>query len=459
MERFPNSWREPARKLPRQPTPELSSDSELDHRAGESARDSRNTLHLRDDEASELVVAVGLGTDDHVVGADQVFGEGHSGHLRDRISHLGGSSDLGLDQDVCRDHCEPPVCGPRPYPVSCLVSNPKPAPGPDHDRSGDTLGGHGEFALIDAIVKRLPQGKAVVVPPGDDAAVVQIDGTPTVVTTDVLVAGVHFRTDWADAHDIGRRAAAASLADLVAMGSQPVALVVALVAPRDIEVAWVLRLADGLRDEAALVGASIVGGDVSAGSQLAMTVTGIGSLQGRRAVLRGGAKTGDQVALAGRVGWAAAGLAVLSRGFGTPRALVNAYRRPDVDYSAGLRAATAGAHAMCDVSDGLLADLGHLATSSGVTIDIASERLDIPDPIAAVAAAYGTNPLIWLLSGGDDHAFVATFAPKKRLPKGFVRIGEVGDGRVAGAEGEAELPAVTVDGNRWSASAGHSHYG
>ncbi|MFL6183009.1 MAG: thiamine-phosphate kinase [Actinomycetes bacterium] len=339
------------------------------------------------------------------------------------------------------------------------MSNGKPAGGPEPGRSEDTVGERGEFALIDAIAKRLPQGKAVLVPPGDDAAVVQVESTPTVVTTDVLVAGVHFRTDWADAHDIGRRAAAASLADLVAMGSQPVALVVALVAPQDTEVAWVLRLADGLRDEAALVGASIVGGDVSAGEQLAVTVTGVGSLQGRRPVLRGGAKNGDQVALAGRVGWAAAGLAVLSRGFGTPRALVEAYRRPEVDYSAGLKAAAAGVHAMCDVSDGLLADLTHLATSSGVTIDLASERLEIPDPIAAVAAAYGTDPLIWLLGGGDDHAFAATFAAKKRLPKGFVRIGQVGPAPVAGIEGDAERPAVTVDGEPWSASAGHSHYG
>jgi thiamine-monophosphate kinase len=107
---------------------------------------------------------------------------------------------------------------------------------------------------------------------------------------------------------------------------------------------------------------------------------------------------------------------------------------------------------MCDVSDGLLADLGHLATSSGVTIDIASERLDIPDPIAAVAAAYGTNPLIWLLSGGDDHAFVATFAAKKRLPQGWTRIGVVRGVEDAG-------PTVTVDGELWPGSAGHAHFG
>ena len=319
----------------------------------------------------------------------------------------------------------------------------------DPVRDPESLSERGEFGLIDAIGRRLPQGKQVVVPPGDDAAVVLVDQTPTVISTDVLVAGVHFRTDWADAYDIGRRAAAATLADLVAMGSQPVALVVALVAPAETESAWVLRLTDGLRDEADVVQASIVGGDISRGDQISITVTGVGSLRGRP-VLRSGAVVGDYVAMTGRIGWAEAGLAVLTRGFGTPRALVEAYRRPAIDYSAGLKAA-AGAHAMCDVSDGLLADLGHIALASDVAIDVDSSSIEVAEPVAAVAAAYGMDPLIWVLGGGHDHAFVATFTPKKRLPKGFVKIGSVrqhGDGD----------EHVTVDGSPWSGRAGHSHF-
>lgn len=304
--------------------------------------------------------------------------------------------------------------------------------------------------MIEAITKRLPQGKQVVVPPGDDAAVVQVGPTPTVVTTDVLVSGVHFRTDWADADDIGRRAAGATLADVVAMGAEPVALVVALVVPAQTESAWVLRFADGLRDECSLVGASVVGGDISSGDQLAVTVSGIGDLKGRSPVLRSGAAAGDQVAVAGRLGWAAAGLAVLSRGFGTPRALVEAYRRPEIDYPAGLKAA-ASATAMCDVSDGLLADAGHIARASDMSIDIETDRLHVADQVAAVASAYATDPLRWVLGGGQDHAFVATFAAKKRLPRGFVRIGQV-------SEADERGPAVTVDGERWSGSAGYEHF-
>ncbi|MCZ3387174.1 MAG: thiamine-phosphate kinase [Actinomycetia bacterium] len=321
--------------------------------------------------------------------------------------------------------------------------------------AADSIHGRGEFAVIDAITRRLPQGEAVSVPPGDDAAVVRIDETPVAVTTDVLVAGVHFRTDWSGPDDIGRRAAAATLADLVAMGADPVALVVALVAPPSTDADWVLRVADGLRDEAAITGASVVGGDLSAGDRIAVTVTGIGSLGGRVPVLRSGAMAGDQVAVAGRLGWAEAGLAVLGRGFRSPRVLVDAYRRPEIPYWAGLVAAASGVHAMCDVSDGLLADLGHICTSSDVRINIESALIEIGDPVASVAAAYGSDPLPWVLAGGHDHAFVAAFAADDELPEGFTRIGDVGPPTGFDAAGGS---MVTVDGEVWAGPSGHRHF-
>lgn len=330
-------------------------------------------------------------------------------------------------------------------------------------RPADSVAGRGEFGLIEAIGRRLPQGAAVEVPPGDDAAVVAIDGTSIVVTTDVLVAGVHFRTDWSGPDDIGHRAAAASLADLAAMGADPSALVVALVAPRETDAAWVLRVADGLRDEAAEVGASVVGGDVSTGDQISVAVTGIGGLGGRPPVLRSGAQVGDQLAVAGRLGWAEAGLAVLSRGFRSPRALVDAYRRPSVPYDRGPAAADSGVHAMCDVSDGLIADLGHLASRSGVAIDVESGLVEVGEPIAAVAAAYGVDPLAWVLGGGHDHALVGAFAADQSLPEGFVRIGSVRERATTAAgddadSAEAAGPWVTVDGSPWRGASGHVHF-
>lgn len=324
----------------------------------------------------------------------------------------------------------------------------------DPSGAARTLAELGEFGLISALVKRLPQGSGVLVGPGDDAAVVECAEGGLVLTTDVLVSGVHFRTDWSAAYDIGRRAAAASLADVAAMGARPTALVAALTAPPDLEVAWALRMADGLRDEAALVGASVVGGDLARSNQLAITVTAVGGLPTSEkgagpvgAVTRSGASEGDRLAVCGRLGWAEAGLAVLSRGFRSPRVLVEAYRRPEPPYLSGPAAALAAATAMCDVSDGLLADTGHLATASGVRIEIDSGLLEVPEPIRAVAAAYGSDPLDWVLTGGHDHALVATFPAESELPAGFAEIGHVTAGE-----------GVRVDGFEREGTSGHRHF-
>lgn len=311
----------------------------------------------------------------------------------------------------------------------------------------DTLG---EFGVIAALRRRLPQGAPVLVGPGDDAALVAAPDGRVVLTTDVLVEGNHFRTDWSSPHDIGRRAAAASLADVAAMGGTTTALVVALTLPRTTETAWVLRLADGLRDEAASVGASVVGGDLARGESVVVAVTAVGDLGGRPPVLRSGARPGDVVAVAGRLGWSAAGLAVLGRGFASPRAVVAAYRVPEPPYAAGPAAAASGATAMCDVSDGLLTDLGHVAGESGVGIDVDPSSLEVAEPVAAVAAAYGTDPLVFVLAGGEDHALAATFPPDAVLPEGFRVVGTVVE---AGDE-----PAVTVAGQAWTGPGGHDHF-
>lgn len=293
----------------------------------------------------------------------------------------------------------------------------------------------GEFGLIARITARLGDGAACLLGPGDDAAIVAARDGRVVVSTDVLVDGRHFRRDWSSAVDVGHRAAAANLADIAAMGAVPTALVVGLCAPADLEVAWAEELADGLAAEAALAGASVVGGDVTASPVLTVAVTALGDLCGGRPVLRSGAEPGDIVALAGRVGYAAAGYTVLSRGFRTPRLLVEAYRRPSVPYGSGPAAARLGATAMIDVSDGLLADLGHIAEASRVGIDVFREAFPVADQIADAAAALGVDPYTWLLGGGDDHALAATFPPDTTLAAGFRQIGEV-----------VAIQGVTVDG-------------
>ena len=202
--------------------------------------------------------------------------------------------------------------------------------------------------------------------PGDDAAVVAASDGRVVVSTDLLVEQRHFRRDWSTAVDVGHKAAARAFSDISAMGAQPTALLVGVALPGTLEVAWVDGLMAGLREECGSVGAAVVGGDVTAADAITIAVTALGDLEGRPAVTQSGARAGDLVAVCGRTGWAAAGFAVLSRGFRSPVQVVTAHRRPEPPYGEGPRAAELGASAMTDVSDGLVADLGHIAAASGV---------------------------------------------------------------------------------------------
>jgi thiamine-monophosphate kinase len=304
----------------------------------------------------------------------------------------------------------------------------------------------GEFGLIGRITARLAATPAVLLGPGDDAALVAAD-KQVLASTDVLVDGRHFRRDWCSAMDVGHRAAGANLADIAAMGGYPTALLVALCTPVDLDVAWAEELTDGIAAEAAKAGAAVVGGDISASPTLTIAITALGDLRGAAPVRRDGARPGDVVAMAGRIGYAAAGYTVLSRGFHSPRLLVDAYRRPEVPYPAGPWAARAGATAMIDVSDGLVADLGHIAEASRVAIDITAASFDIPVQMRDAAGALGVDPTGWLLAGGDDHPLVACFPPGTQLTPDWQVIGKVR----AGA-------GVSVDGRPWTDSGGWDHF-
>ena len=141
---------------------------------------------------------------------------------------------------------------------------------------------------------------------------------------------------------------------------------------------------------------------------------------------------------------------MLARGFRSPRVVVEAHRQPRPPYLAGPEAARLGATAMIDVSDGLLQDIGHLATASGVAVDIDTSLLEVPEPLHAVGAAMGVDPMRFVLTGGDDYSLVATFPADVVLPESWRAIGRVTDG------GEAGL--VTVDGGDYADPAGHQHF-
>ncbi len=324
-----------------------------------------------------------------------------------------------------------------------------------------TLAGTGESGLVEALLARLPSGPDVLLGPGDDAAVVAAPDGRVVATTDVLVEGVHFRRDWSQALDVGHKAAAQNLADIAAMGARPTALLVGLAAPPGLETRWVLDLADGLAAEAARAGTAVVGGDVVAGAQVVVAVTALGALDGRDPVTRAGACPGDLVAVCGRLGWSAGGLAVLSRGFRSPRVLVAAHRRPEPVYAAGIAAALAGATAMIDVSDGLLSDLAHVAVASGVTVRLDVAALEVAAPLRDAAAALGRDPLEWVLTGGEDHALAATFPAGTALPEGWREVGVVEPGPGPGPAGATRSPRVTVEGlpgGVYEGPGGYRHY-
>jgi len=315
----------------------------------------------------------------------------------------------------------------------------------------EDIGSLGEFGLIAKIKGLLPQGPDIVLGPGDDAAIIKASDGLVVATTDMAVEDIHFRRDWSSARQIGAKVAAANLADLVCKGARPTALLVALGVPANLPAEWALELAMGLRDEAAKVGASIVGGDMSRSEKIVISIAALGSLDGRAAVLRSGAKVGDLIVLAATTGLSAAGLTLL-KSSNIPDAdrfeeLLSAHRTPRLVYQLALDLATSGAHSMCDVSDGLIADLGHICQASGVKGRIDPARLDL-STLQDAAAMLSVDPLRWALAGGEDHAFVATVDPETPLPGGVRVIGEVVSG--SGVE------VVGIDVSHWLG--GHDHF-
>ena len=310
---------------------------------------------------------------------------------------------------------------------------------------GPTIGELGEFGLIAQVQAQIGENRHVLLGPGDDAAHVSTNDGTFVVSTDLLVEGRHFRRDWSSAHEVGRKAAASNLSDINAMGGVATALTVGFGAPADLPASWALEMVRGFELECSHVGAHIVGGDVTASDSIIIAVTAMGDAP--RPVRRSGALPGDVVAYVGDLGLAAAGFATLSRGFRSPKAAVEAHKVPHPPYAAGPQAAGAGATAMTDISDGLLADLGHVAEASGVAIDLDSTAFVIPEAVATVGEALGRKALDFILTGGDSYALVATFSSETPLPSGWTAVGRVADGE-----------GVTVDGQPYDGPEGHQHW-
>jgi thiamine-monophosphate kinase len=296
-----------------------------------------------------------------------------------------------------------------------------------------------EEQLLARITPRLPTGPGVLVGPGDDTAVVRCDAA-TIVTTDAAVRGRDWRDDWSSPADVGAKIVAQNLADVAAMGGRPIGLVVTLLADPATTVAWVEGFADGLGEAARTAGAAVLGGDLSSAApgMLAVSVTALGTLDGREPVLRSGAGAGDQIAVAGTLGLSAAGLLLLQQGRpDLDEELVATHRRPRPPLAEGPRAAAAGARGMLDISDGLMRDGSRIASASGVALDFSREALA---PYAArLATAVGADAA-WdcVLGGGEEHALLACFPGP--VPADWTVVGTVRTGAGVLLDGIPQAP-------------------
>lgn len=268
---------------------------------------------------------------------------------------------------------------------------------------------------------------------GDDAAVLG-PAAATVLSTDMLVEGTHFRTDLSGWRDIGRRAVVQNVSDIAAMGADCSHLLVAVCLPPGLPLRDVRELAGGLHAEAARHGARIVGGDLTCGPVAMLTVTAVGTLGGdERPVRIDGARAGDRIALTGRPGRGAAGLELLLAGH-RQGPLQQLYRVPELSRSAGPAARRAGASALTDVSDGLLRDLSGLAAASGVSADLDSGALPVDPALSAAATLLGAEDAAelvrrWVLDGGEDHGLLAAFPAGVAIPEEFTVVGRFGAGQ------------------------------
>lgn len=248
---------------------------------------------------------------------------------------------------------------------------------------------------------------------GDDAAVITSPLQKSVITTDMAVEGVHFRREWSTPVEIGQKITAANLADVYAMGATPEHLVVAISLTGHESMVWIKELAHGIEMEARSCDVLVIGGDIVRGPVITISMTAIGQID--NPILRSGARVGDQIVVSNLPGWSAAGLFLLRHNINVSavqparcveRALAQ-FRAPSVQYSDAI--ALRNAHAMCDISDGLLIQAEQMASHTRFVLNSDLIRLhpDFAD-LTGLAAQVGADVWDWIAAGGEDHAFLAT---------------------------------------------------
>ncbi|MHB8779912.1 MAG: thiamine-phosphate kinase [Candidatus Geothermincolia bacterium] len=320
----------------------------------------------------------------------------------------------------------------------------------------------GEFGLIERLAGILePASGDFLRWIGDDAAVVQLEpGLVLVLTADMLAEGVHFRKGYGGLRDLGYKALAVNLSDLAAMGARGGYALVCLGLPPGMQVEEVEEFYRGIAEAATEWDCRLAGGDtVASPSGLVFSVSLAALLRGRDAVTRSGARAGDVVLVTGTLGSSALGLALFERGApacsAAARECVLRHVRPRPRLAEGVEAALAGATAMIDVSDGFLADLGHICDQSGLGARIDVDELPVAEPAREVARELALDVLDAALAGGEDYELIITVgreaADELAATTGATRVGVMTEG--AGI-------TLLRDGGVWSPGrAGYEHFG
>ena len=266
---------------------------------------------------------------------------------------------------------------------------------------------------------------------GDDAAVIKSSNNKLVATVDMAVEGIHFHKKWSSPFQIGAKLTTANLADIYAMGAVPKYLLVAAGINELNNSETVSELAKGIRSVADKFEVSVIGGDLSKSEKMTLSITALGELSDKP-ILRSGGRVGDLIYLSSLTGLSAAGLAILNRELDRPRYVVEAHLNPKlVAPDKLIKVATS----MCDVSDGLATDALHLATASAVNFNLSKELIsmatDFKD-LAELAKELNEDVFDWILTGGEDHFFLATVGKENASSELGVQIGivEKGEGKL-----------------------------
>ncbi len=273
---------------------------------------------------------------------------------------------------------------------------------------------------------------------GDDAAVIKSSDNKLVATVDMAVEDIHFNKKWSTPFQIGAKLTTANLADIFAMGAIPKYLLVAAGISELNNSETVTELAKGIRSVADKFEVTVIGGDLSKSEKITLSITALGELSGQP-ILRSGARVGDLIYLSSLTGLSAAGLAILNRELDRPRYVVEAHLNPKlVAPDKLIKVATS----MCDVSDGLATDATHLSYASNVDFnlskDLISQAADFKD-LAELAKELSEDVFDWILTGGEDHFFLATVGKENESNELGIQIGSVGKG-----EGKLLLDGVEI---------------